>query len=140
VQGDGDHQGLQRRCTLDGQMDGRRGLGFDLVAGPSQRPVRLQRRADGGDQVIEGAGPTGARLNGDLQLDPVLVVVAQRRKRHLRFTRLAVAQDDQPGHRDPLGQNLVTPVDGGKLLQQRVQRGEDGFASGGHISPIFIAS
>ena len=48
-----------------------------------------------------------------------------------------IAQDDQPGRRDPLGQHLVTQGEGGKRLQPRVQRGEDGFADGWHM-PFFM--
>lgn len=65
----------------------------------------------------------------------MLVVIAQRRQRHLRLARLAIAQDDQPRRRDPLGQDFITQGEGGKRLQPRVQRGEDGFAGGGHSSP-----
>ena len=120
--------------TLDGQVDRCRGFRFDPVAEAAERPVRLQRRADSGDQVIECAGPAGARLDDDLQLGPVLVMVAQGRKRHLRLARIAVSQDDQPGRRDPLGQHLVAQGQGGKRLQPRMQRGEDGLAGRGHTS------
>ena len=58
----------------------------------------------------------------------MLVVIAQRRQRDLRFARLAVAQNDQSGGRDAFRQNLVTQNRGGKRLQPRMQRGEDGFA------------
>ena len=112
-----------------------RGLGFNPVAEAAQRPVGFQRRGDGGDQVIEGACPAGAHLDDDLQFGAVLIVVAQRRQRHFWFARLAVAQDNQPGRRDPLGQDLVTQGEGGKRLKPRMQRGEDGFAGGGHSSP-----
>jgi hypothetical protein len=95
----------------------------------SQRPPRVRSASSAAPmaaiRVVEGAGPAGARLDDDLQLGPVLVVVAQGRQRHLRLARLAVAQDDQPGRRDPLGQDLVTQGEGGKRLQPRVQRGED---------------
>ena len=52
VQNDGDHRRLQGRGALDGQVDRCRGFGFNIVAKAAQRPVCLQRRADGGDQVI----------------------------------------------------------------------------------------
>jgi hypothetical protein len=134
VQHDGDDRGLQRRRALDGQIDGRRGLGFDPVADAAQRAVGFKRRADGGDQGVEAAGPTGACLDDDLQLGPVLVVVAQRRQGHLRFARLAIAQDDQTGSWDSFGQDLIAQGKGGKRLQPRVQRGDDGFAGGGQVS------
>ncbi len=73
-----------------------------------------------------------SKLDNDLELGPVLVMVAQGRQRYLRFTRLAVTQNDQPGRRNPFGQYRLTQGEGGKRLQLRVQRGEDGFAGGGH--------
>ena len=79
-----------------------------------------KRGADGSDKRVENAGPVGAHLDNDLQLGAVL----------------AIAQDDQPRRGDPLGQHLVTQHKGGKRLQPRMQprmqRGEDGFAGGGH--------
>lgn len=118
MQDDGDDRRLQRRCTLDGQVDRRRGFGFNPVAEPLQRAIRFQRGADGGDQIVEGAGPAGARLDDDLELGPVLVVVAQGRQGHLRFARLAIAQDDQPGRRDPLWQDIIAQTEVCKGLQR----------------------
>lgn len=46
----------------------------------------------------------------------------------------AIAQDDQTGRWNPFGQGLITQHKGGKLLQPRVQRVENGFAMGGHSS------
>jgi len=63
----------------------------------------------------------------------VLVVVAQGRQRNLRFTRLAVAQDDQSCRWDPLGQDFIAQNEGGKGKQSRVKRSEDGFAGGGQM-------
>ena len=108
VQDDGDHGRLQGRRAFDGQVERGRGLGFNPVTEAAERSIRLQSRADGGDQVIKRAGPAGTRLDDDLQLGPVLIVIAQRRQRHFRLARLAIAQDDQPGGRDPLRQDLVT--------------------------------
>jgi hypothetical protein len=62
----------------------------------------------------------------------VLVVVGERRQRDLRLARLAVAQDQQPLGRDTLGQHLAAQRGGGQRREPRVQRGEDGFAWGGH--------
>ena len=53
VQDDGDHRRFQRRRALDRQVDRGRGFGFDPVAKAAERPVGFQRRADGGDQVVE---------------------------------------------------------------------------------------
>ena len=50
----------------------------------------------------------------------------------LRLPRFAVPQDQQPFGRDALGQHLAEERGGGLRLQQSVQRGEDGFAAGGH--------
>jgi hypothetical protein len=58
----------------------------------------------------------------------MLEVVAKRRERHSGLARLAVAQDQQAGGRDPLKQNLAAKHGRGLGLQQRVQRSEDGFA------------
>ena len=63
----------------------------------------------------------------------MLEVIAERRQRHLRFARLAVAQDDQPGKRNAFRQDFVPQNRGDKRLQPRVQRGEDSFAGGGHF-------
>ena len=133
MQDDGNHRRLQRRRALDRQIDGGWGFGFDPVTETAQRAVSLQRCADGGDEGVKGAGPTSASLDDDLQLGAVLVVVAQGRQCDLRFARLAIAQDDQPGCRDPLGQNLIAQNKGGKRKQPRMQRGEDCFAGGGHM-------
>jgi hypothetical protein len=56
--------------------------------------VRFKSRADGGDQCVEGAGPAGARLDNDLQLGAVLVIIAQGRQRDLWIAGLAITQDD----------------------------------------------
>jgi hypothetical protein len=132
VQDDGDHRRFQRRGTLNRKVDRGRGFGFDPVAKAAERPVGFQSRADGGDQIVKGTGPAAARLDDDLQFGAVLVMVAQGRQRHLRLARLAIAQDDQTGRRDPLWQHLVTQGEGGKRLKPRMQRGEDGFAGRGH--------
>jgi len=60
-------------------------------------------------------------------------MIAQGRQRHIRLAGLSVAQDDQPRRRDSLGQNLIAQNKGGKRKQSRLQRGEDGFAGGGHL-------
>ena len=69
----------------------------------AKRAVSFQSRADGRDQGVEGAGPAIGGLDDDFQFGPMLVVVAQRRQRDLRFAWLAIAQDDQPGRGDALG-------------------------------------
>ena len=80
-----------------------------------------------------GAWTTGACLDHYFQFGAVLIVIPQGRQCHFRLARLAVAQDDQSGRRDPFGQDLIPQGDGGKGLQPRMQRGEDGFARGGHL-------
>ena len=47
-------------------------------------------------------GIAPARLGHHFQLGPVLVEIAQRRQRHLRLARLAVAKDDQASGRNAL--------------------------------------
>lgn len=79
MQDDGDDRRLQRRRALDGQVYGGRCFGFHPVAEAAKCAVSVQRRADAGDQAIEGAGPAGARLDDDFQLGLVLIVVTQRR-------------------------------------------------------------
>ena len=68
MQDDGDHRRLQGRRALDGQVDRGWCLGFDPVAMAAERPVGLQSCTDGGDQVVEGAAPAGARPDDDLKL------------------------------------------------------------------------
>ena len=64
----------------------------------------------------------------------MLEVVAQRRQCDFRLAGLTVAQDDQSDRGNAFWQNLVTQNRGGKRLQPRMQRSEEGFASGGHLS------
>ena len=68
----------------------------------------------------------------------MLVMVAQGRQCDFRIAGLAVAQDDQPCHRDPLGQHIIAQNKGGKRKQPRVQRGEEDFAGGGHLSNLSL--
>ena len=133
VQHDRDRRSLQRRRALDGQIDRGRGFGFDPIAEAAKRAVGFQRSTDGGDQGVEGGGPAATCLDNDLQLGPVLVVIAQGRQRHIWLAWLAIAQDDQAGRRNPLWQHLIAQDKGGKRLQPRVQRGEDSFTKGGHV-------
>ena len=76
VQDDGDHRCLQRRRTLDGQIDRGWGFGFDPIAEAAKCAVDFQRGADAGDQGVKGRGSAIRGLNNHLQLGPVLVMVA----------------------------------------------------------------
>ncbi len=89
--------------------------------------------ADAGGQRVEGRVPAGAGLHDRLDLGAVLVVVAERRERHRRLARVAVAQDQEAGGRHALGQDLAAEHGRGLGLQQGVQRLQDGFAGGGHL-------
>ena len=71
-------------------------------------------------------------LHHRLDLGAVLVVVAERRERHRRLARIAVAQDQEAGGRHALGQDLAAQDRRRLGLQERVQRLQDGFAGGGH--------
>ncbi len=98
----------------------------------------LSTRADAGAEGVESL-VTRCPLDYRFDLGAVLVVVAQRRERDLRLARLArlaVAQDQQAGRRDPLGQHLIAQGCGGKRLQPRVQGCEDGFTSRRHDDVI----
>ncbi len=46
--------------------------------------------------------------------------------------RLAVAQDQQASGGDAFGERVATQGGGGQSQEPCVQRGEDGFAGGGH--------
>ena len=65
--------------------------GFDPVAEPpaSGQPPAPRRMA--AIRASKAFGPASARTDDDLQLRPVLVVIAQGRQRHLWLARLAVA-------------------------------------------------
>ena len=103
---------------------------FDPVAEAAKRAVGGNDCADGSSQRIEQRIAAVARLDHHLQFGPVFVEPGQWRQRHLGFPRLAVAQDDQAGCRNALGQHFPAQHGGGKGLQPRVQGGEDGFAGG----------
>ncbi|GHE00924.1 hypothetical protein GCM10008024_14500 [Allgaiera indica] len=47
-----------------------------------------------------------------------------------------VAQDQQARSRHTLGQHLAAQGGGKQRLQQRVQRGEDGFSDGWHLRAL----
>ncbi len=127
------HRRFQACRPLDGQIDPPRRFRLDPVAETSQRPVSGERRADAGDQRIESCITVGA-LNDRLDLGAVPVVIGERRKRRLRLPRFAVAQDQQPLGRHALGQHLAAQDGGRQRREPRMQRGEDGFARGGHRS------
>ncbi len=60
------------------------------------------------------------------------VVVAQRRQRDLGLPRFAVAQDQEASSGHTFRQHIAAQGCGGQRRKPRVQRGEDGFAGGGH--------
>jgi hypothetical protein len=57
---------------------------------------------------------------------------AQRRQCHSRFTGIAIAEDQQAGGMHPFGKDLAADDRRWRQLQERVQRRQDGFVSGGH--------
>jgi len=74
----------------------------------------------------------GASLHHRLDVGAVLVVVAERRERHRRLARVAVAQNQHARGRHSLGQDLAAQHRRGLGLQEHVQGVQDGFAGGGH--------
>ena len=121
MQHDRDDRGLQGRRAVDGEIDRSRRLSLDPVAGPPSVRSR-ERGADAGGQRVEGRVSVRPGLDHRLDLGAVLVVVAERRKRHRRLAGIAVAQDQQAGGRDALGQDLAAEHGRGLGLQERVQR------------------
>ena len=115
------------------QIDRTRRFCLDPIAEAAQRAVCGNRRADAGAEGIEG-GVTGGTLHDRLDLRSVLVVVTQRRERDLGLAWLAVAQDQQACGWHAFGQRVTAQGRGGQRRKPRVQRGEDGFAGGGHGS------
>ena len=95
-----------------------------------------ERRGGGRWAVAGGSGVKGGvtvgALHARLDLGPMLIVVGQRRQRHLGLAWLAVAQEQQALGRDALGQHLAAQGGGGQRREPRMQRGEDGFAGAGH--------
>jgi hypothetical protein len=127
-----DHRSFQAGGTLDGQIDRPRGFCLDPVAEPTQRAVRRNDRADASADRSESR-VTPRTLDDGLDFSPVLVMVKERRKRDGRFAWLPVAQDHQPGRRDPLRQHLAAQHRHERDRAQQVrQGGEDGLAGGGH--------
>jgi hypothetical protein len=61
-------------------------------------------------------------------------MVSQRRQRHLRLARAAVAQDQKSGRGYALGQDFAAEHRGGLGLQQGVQRLQDRVAGGGMVA------
>jgi hypothetical protein len=106
VQHHRDHGGLKADRAFNRQIDGLRGFSLDPIAEPAQRPVSGERRADAGTDGVKRRVAVGA-LGHCLDFGPVLVVVGERRQRHLGLPRLAVAQDQQAVGRDALGQHLT---------------------------------
>ena len=109
------------RRAIDGEIDRARRFGLDPVAEAAQRAVGRERRADAGGERVERRVAAGAGLHHGLDLGAVLVVVAERRERHRRLAGIAVAQDQQAGGRDALGQDLAAQDGRGLGLQERVQ-------------------
>jgi len=72
-------------------------------------------------------------LHDHLDLGAVLIVVLQRRQRHLRCAGVGIAQDQQPASGDTHGQDR-TAQHGCSMhaLQRRKQGLQDGFAGCGH--------
>jgi hypothetical protein len=77
-------------------------------------------------ESIEGSVTPGriAFLEVDLDLDRMLIVgIPEAVERLLRHARITVAQDDQPGSRDHLGQHGISLDDGiGNHLEHRLER------------------
>ena len=107
-------------------------LSLDPVAETAQRSVGSNCRADAGAEGVE-SGVSGGTLHDRLDLGPVLVVVAQGRKRDLRIPRLAVAEDQEASGGHALRQHIAAQGRGGQRREPRMQRGEDVFARGGHV-------
>ena len=107
---------------------------------PTERAVGREGGADAGGQRVEGRVAAGAGLDDRLDLGAVLVVVAERRERHRRLARVAVAQDQEAGGRHALGQDLAAEHRRGLGLQEGVQRLQDGFAGGWHGGLWFRAT
>lgn len=120
MQHDGDHRGLESNGALDRQIGRGRGFRLDPIAKAAECAVGGQRRADRRDQRVENRRTIICGLNDNLQFRPVLIVIAQRRQRHLRIAGLTIAQNDQPGRRDTLRQDFVAQDGGGKRLQPRM--------------------
>ena len=106
-----------------------RGFRLDPIAKPAQRAVGGERRAEARAERVEGRVTVGAMYDR-LDLRAVLVVVGERRERHLRFTRLAVAQDRKASSGHALGNTSSAQDCRGQRREARVQRGEGGFANG----------
>ena len=98
----------------------------------AERAIGREHGADAGGERVERRVPAGAGLDDRLDLGAMLVVVAERRERHRRLARVAVAQDQEAGRRHALGQDLAAENRRGLRLQQGVQGLQDGFAGGGH--------
>ena len=105
-------------------------LCLDPVAEAAERAVGREAECRRRRRGVEGRVAAGAGLHDRLDLGAVLVVVAERRQRHRRLARVAVAQDQQAGGRHALGQDLAAEHRSGLGLQEGVQRREDGFAGG----------
>lgn len=127
---DRDHRRLQAGGTFDRQIDRTRRFRLDPVTKAAQRAVGGNRRADTGAERVE-SGITGGTPHDGLDLRSVLVVIAQRRKRHLGLPRFAVAQDQEACSWHALWQHVAAQGGSGQRRKPRVQRGEDGFAGGG---------
>ena len=126
------HRRLQAGGTFDRQIDRARRFCLYPVAEAAKRSVGGNRRANAGAEGVKG-GVTGRTLHDRLDLGPVLVVVAQRRQRHLGLPRFAVAQDHKTRSGHAFGQHVTAQSGCRQCRKPRVQRGEDGLAGSGHV-------
>ena len=128
---------LQAGRALDRHIDRTWRFGFDPVTEAAQHAVGGDGRADAGSQIVE-RGITRRALDHSLNLGAMLIVVAQRRQRHLGLPRLAVTQDQQATGWHALGQHIAAQCGGGQHREPCEQRNEDGFTRSGHDSPLHL--
>src|SRR5688500_9482877 len=99
VDGHSECRGLDRGCARD-RLDARLGPAVGETEGePAKGRVGSECNADLLEESIEGSGARRGitLLDVDLDLDRMLVTdVPEATERLLGFTRIAVAQDDQP--------------------------------------------
>ena len=82
----------------------------------SQSPPRVRSAESAAPMLAEAVERrvTRCALHDRLDLGSVLELVGERRQRHLRLPRLAIAQDQQAIGRNELGQHLSAQGGGGQ--------------------------